>query len=209
MKKLLSNADLSSITGTTLKHYDQRAESFWLGTKTHDVSQNYAALLGALPQRTGLKILDFGCGPGRDLAYFKAQGHLPTGLDGSEAFCAMARQYSGCPVLHQNFLQLELPAASFDGVFANASLFHVPGQEMVRVLTDLREALVPGGILFSSNPRGNDEGWSGERYGTYLEWDDYQVMLEKSGFEPIRHYYRPEGLPRPQQPWLAVVSRKR
>lgn len=193
----------------TLNHYETRAATFWEGTKDHDVSQNYAALLDALPQRKGLRILDFGCGPGRDLAYFKSMGHVPTGLDGTKSFCDMAAAYSGCPVLHQNFLKLNLPKHSFDGIFANATLFHTPGQELVRVLSELRKALVPGGILFSSNPRGDAEGWSGERYGTYFEFDNYQKILETAGFEVIHHYFRPAGLPREQQPWLAVVSQAR
>ena len=104
---------------------------------------------------------------------------------------------------------LALPPASFDGVFANASLFHVPQQELPRVLAELRDALVPEGVLFSSNPRGGEEGWSGERYGAYLDWDTYRKYLEGSGFEPVHRYYRPAGLPRDRQPWLAVVSRSR
>jgi len=207
MKKSLSPVDLSNITSSTVKHYESCAESFWEGTKDHDVTQNYAAFMDKLPARSGLRILDLGCGPGRDMLYFKAKGHLPTGLDGARAFCAMAEKNSGCPVLHQNFLELDLAPASFDGVFANASLFHVPEQEFVRVLKDLKRALVPRGILFSSNPRGSSEGWSGERYGTYLEWEGYDDLLKAAGFEAIHHYYRPAGRPREEQPWLAVVSR--
>lgn len=207
MKKLLPQ-DLQTITSVTLQHYETNAARFWEGTKDHDVTQNYEALLGALPARKGLRILDLGCGPGRDLHYFKSQGHLPTGLDGSEAFCRMAESYAACPVLHQNFLALNLAPASFDGVFANASLFHVPKQELPRVLRELYAALVPGGVLFSSNPRGGAEGWSGDRYGTYLEWEDYEPLLIGAGLEPVLHYYRPKGLPREEQPWLAVVSRK-
>ena len=119
----------------------------------------------------------------------------------------MAEKNSGCPVLHQDFLQLHLPTASFDGIFANASLFHTPKQELVRVLKDLKMALVQGGILFSSNPRGTHEGWSGDRYGHYMELDEYNAFLKEAKFEPLNHYYRPSGLPRSQQPWLAVVSR--
>ena len=162
-----------------------------------------------MPQRPGLKILDFGCGPGRDLIYFKSQGHLPTGLDGSAAFCEMASEKSHCPVWHQNFLHLNLPVGFFDGVFANASLFHIPQQELVRVLSQLHTTLVPEGILFSSNPRGNAEGFSGERYGSYFEFETYENYLNEAGFVPVRHYYRPAGLPRAEQPWLAVVSKKR
>lgn len=192
----------------TLNHYENTSENFWLGTKDHDVTQNYEALLGAMPKSKGLRILDFGCGPGRDLIYFKSQGHLPTGLDGTLAFCEMARQLSGCPVLHQNFLQLNLSPGSFDGIFANASLFHIPRQEFARVLKELHEALVPNGILFSSNPRGQGESFSNGRYAHYMEWEEYSQFLKEAGFTPLLHYYRPKGLPRDQQPWLAVVSQK-
>ena len=206
MNKNIPPQDLVTITSTTINHYESNASSFWLGTKDHDVSQNYAEFLGAMPDRKGLRILDFGCGPGRDLVYFKSMGHEPTGLDGSQSFCEMARAHSDCPVMHQNFLHLELPENSFDGVFANASLFHIPKQELVAVLVKLRDALVPKGILFSSNPRGSDEGWSGQRYGTYMESPEYLEILKIAGFIPLKQYYRPQGLPCSQQPWLAVVS---
>src|SRR6266699_1256613 len=99
------------------------------------------------------------------------------GLDGSKEFVAMARSYSGCEVLHQDFLAMALPQSRFDGVFANASLFHVPSQELPRILLELRETLRPRGILFCSNPRGNnEEGFSDGRYSCFFDldtWRDY------------------------------------
>ena len=110
-------------------------------------------------------------------------------------------------MLHQKFLSLSLPRQAFDGIFANATLFHVPSQELPRVLRELHAALRPGGILFISNPRGNQEGWNGQRYGHYMQLQDSQTYLEQAGFELINHYYRPKGNPFDQQPWLATVSR--
>ncbi len=132
------------------------------------------------------------------------------GLDGSARFAAMARAYSGCEVLEQDFLRLDLPAGRFDGVFANAVLFHVPSLELPRVLGELRAALKPGGVLFSSNPRGaNEEGWNKGRYGVYHDLEAWRRYLTAAGFSELGHYYRPEGLPREQQPWLASVWRRR
>jgi len=200
------STNLDEIESITLSHYENNAESFWLGTRDHDVSQNIEAILEALPKDKALDILDLGCGPGRDIHTFKSLGHNPVGLDGSKTFCQMAQQYSGCPTLHQQFLELELGESTFDGIFANASLFHIPSQELPRVLRQLHRALRPGGILFSSNPRGNTEGWQGERYGYYMEIETSKSYLERSGFKIIHHYYRPDGKPRDQQPWLAIVS---
>jgi len=130
------------------------------------------------------------------------------GLEGSARFAAMARDYSGCEVLEQDFLKLDLPRARFDGVFANAVLFHVPGQELPRVLSELRAALKPRGVLFSSNPHGhNEEGWNRGRYGVYHDLESWRRYLTAAGFTELGHYYRPPGLPREQQPWLASVWR--
>jgi SAM-dependent methyltransferase len=208
MPDKIPKKQLAEIENITLGHYDQNAASFWEGTKDHDVSQNYEKFLAHFPPAQKLDILDFGCGPGRDLSYFKSLGHRPVGLDGSETFAAMARTSSGCPVLHQSFLSLALPSAAFDGIFANASLFHVPGQELSRVLKELHGALRTGGILFTSNPRGSSEGWSGQRYGHFMEYEISETYLEAAGFQILEHYYRPAGAPRAEQPWLAIVSQK-
>ncbi|ORU94142.1 MAG: methyltransferase [Cycloclasticus sp. symbiont of Bathymodiolus heckerae] len=193
----------------TIAHYENNAESFWTGTRDHDVTQNINALINALPQNMALDILDLGCGPGRDLKHFKALGHNPIGLDGSASFCKMATDFSGCVTLNQTFVDMDLTPHSFDGVFANASLFHTPRTELLNVLIKLNDCLRPNGVLFSSNPRGNEEGWRGQRYGYYLEFEAYSDLLKQAGFDVFDHYYRPEGKPIQQQPWLAVLSRRR
>ena len=207
-EKKLRSQELEAITARTLGHYDRNAESFWRGTRDHDVAQNIAALLGHIEGAPPFTILDFGCGPGRDLKAFADLGHVAVGLEGSARFAGMARAHAGCEVLHQDFLRLDLPAGRFDGVFANASLFHVPTQELPRVLRELRAALKPRGVLFSSNPRGtNEEGWNEERYGAYWDLETWRGHLSAAGFVELAHYYRPAGQPRERQPWLATVWR--
>lgn len=206
---MLNRDDLDAITRGTLAHYAQRATEFRAGTLDHDVSQNIAALLRHIEGDAPFAILDFGCGPGRDLKTLSGLGHEAIGLDGEAHFVAMARADTGCEVWQQDFLALSLPAGRFDGVYANAALFHVPAQELGRVLGQLHDTLRPRGVLFSSNPRGaNEEGWHGSRYGAYHDLEQWRTHMTRAGFSELEHYYRPAGLPREQQPWLASVWRR-
>ncbi len=202
--------ELARIAATTLAHYDERAEAFWAGTRDHDVRENIDALLRHLPGPPPSPLLDLGCGPGRDLKTLTALGHVAIGFEGSPRFAAMARAHSGCEVWQGDLLRMALPAARFDGVFANAVLFHVPSAELPRVLRELRATLKPGGILLSSNPRGaGEEGWRGERYGVWHGLAGWRAFMAAAGFDELEHYYRPPGLPREQQPWLASVWKSR
>jgi SAM-dependent methyltransferase len=204
----LNTQDLENVAGLTLAHYDKRASDFWEGTRGHDVSQNIATLLQYMEGPPPFTILDFGCGPGRDLKAFEALGHVAIGLEGSARFTGMAKE-QGLEVWEQNFLNLNLPEGRFDGVFANASLFHVPSQELPRILLELHATLKPRGVLFSSNPRGrNEEGWNNGRYGAYHDLEAWRGFLLGAGFVELTHYYRPAGLPREQQTWLASAWRR-
>jgi SAM-dependent methyltransferase len=123
----------------------------------------------------------------------------------------MARANSGCVVLEQSFFALDLAERAFDGVFANASLFHVPRALLPRVLAQLFQCLVPGGVLFCSNPRSFDrdwEGFQGERYGSYLTIEGWSSAITAAGFSIERHFLRPTHKPPAEQPWLALVARK-
>jgi SAM-dependent methyltransferase len=202
-------SELDRITAGTLDHYNARAEAFQIGTRDHDVSQNIATLLRHIKGDPPYTLLDVGCGPGRDLKTFSALGHVAIGVDGSSRFVEMARADSGCEVWHQDFVKLDLPQAHFDGIFANAALFHVPTSALPAVLRTLYAALKAQGVFFSSNPRGNNqEGWNHGRYGVYHDLNAWRLYMTQAGFTELEHYYRPAGLPRDQQPWLATVWRR-
>lgn len=200
--------DPAEISRRTLAYYDHNALAFWKGTRDHDVRQNIDALLQAIESDPPFRILDFGCGPGRDLITLSELGHHAIGLEGSRELAALARANSGCEVWEQDFLALHLPHERFDGVFANASLFHVPSRELPRVLSELHATLKPRGVLFASNPRGqNEEGWFDGRYCAFYDLERWRQLMAV-GFVELHHYYRPAGLPRERQPWLASVWRR-
>ncbi|QWE14236.1 bifunctional 2-polyprenyl-6-hydroxyphenol methylase/3-demethylubiquinol 3-O-methyltransferase UbiG [Polynucleobacter sp. AP-Sving-400A-A2] len=197
------------ISQKTIAHYDQNAFSYYEGTKDHDVSQNIDALLRAIKTEPPFHILDFGCGPGRDLQTFTKLGHVAIGLEGSQQAAQIARTKSGCEILVQDFFNLSLPDNTFDGIFANASLFHIPNKLLPMVLSNLWACLKPNGILFSSNPRGNnEESWYGDRFASYHDLATWRSFMTNAQFTEIEHFYRPSGLPIEQQPWLASVWKK-
>src|SRR5678815_5598674 len=104
-RRKLSDRELAQTSAITLAHYNDHAESFWQGTRDHDVSQNRNALLSSLTGPGPFRILDFGCGPGRDLAAFRDLGHEAIGLDGAERFVELARHYSGCEAVSYTHLR--------------------------------------------------------------------------------------------------------
>lgn len=135
-----------------------------------------------------------------------------------EAFCEMSRQLSGCEVLHQSLTDLTLPESSFDAIFCNACLFHVPSAALPTTLGALAAALRPNGVLFVSNAHGfgeDKEGWTEGRtpetrsYVTWLSEDTWvRVCKRATGLTLLQSYFRPPGRPRSAQPFLATVWQK-
>ena len=201
--------DLRSTARLTIAAYDRMADDYWAETQNRDLRSDYDLFLRHLEGRGALDLLDLGCGPGRDLRYFASLGHRAMGVDGSARFVAMARAYSGCVVLRQNLLRLRLPAEQFDGVFASASLFHIPPAKLPQVLASVHAALKPQGVLLALNPRGRDEqGWLGDRFFCYYRPSTWRRRLVEAGFVELAHAYRPLGIPRSQQHWITTVWRK-
>lgn len=196
------------MTRLTIAAYERMAADYAEDTRNRDLSADYALFFRYMKSAAPLDLLDLGCGPGRDLSHFKQLGHRATGLDGSARLVEMA-EATGCPVLHQDFLKLDLPPSAFDGVFASASLFHIPPDSLHGVLAALLQTLRPGGVLFMLNPRGrNEKGWMGERFCTYLRLGTWMRYMRSAGFAYLAHEYRPLGVTRQRQQWLSSVWRK-
>lgn len=204
------HTDLRQAPKQTIAAYDRMADAYADDAQHRDLSADYALFLGPFEGRGPLELLDLGCGPGRDLRYFASLGHRALGIDGSARFVAMAQAASGCRVLKQNLLKLRLPAQHFDGIFACASLFHVPPEKLPDVLRALHRALKPRGVLFTLNPRGRDEqGWVGDRFCCYYRLATWRRRLKAAGFHELAYAYRPLGLPRARQQWVSTVWRRK
>lgn len=201
--------DLQRVARLTIAAYDQMAEEYWAETRDRDLQADYDLFFRYLEGSGPLDLLDFGCGPGRDLRHFVGLGHRAVGLDGSARFVAMAREHSGCKALRQDFRKLRLGTDRFDGVFASASLFHVPPADLPKVLGALHTTLRPRGVLLALNPRGQDEqGWLGDRFCCYHRLSTWRRTMRTAGFVELAHAYRPAGAPRASQRWVTTVWRK-
>lgn len=201
--------DLQRAARLTIAAYDQMADAYWEETRDRDLQGDYDLFLRHLEGTGPFDLLDLGCGPGRDLRYFAGLGHRAVGLDGSARFVAMARVHSGCKVLRQDFRTLRLAAQRFDGVFASASLFHIPPADLPRVLATVHTTLKPRGVLLALNPRGRDEqGWLGDRFCCYYRLSSWRRKVRDAGFVELAHAYRPSGVPRAKQQWVTTVWRK-
>jgi len=200
-------------SAATIADYDAVAAAFDAGNMNHDVSQNIDALLEPLKHVERPVVVDVGCAGGRDLLALTARGCEAWGVDGSPAFVELARKAApDCRVLLQDFVDLDLPADTFDGVYANASLFHCPSEHLPELLRRLYASLKTGGVFFSSNAHGfgeDKEGWSGGRTAATRSWvcwlseATWKKECEDAGFVFRRSYYRGSS-----KAFLATVWRK-
>ena len=147
----------------TLNYYDENALSFSESTLHVDFTETQQAFLNCLPSHA--QILDFGCGAGRDARYFLEQGCKVTAVDGSEALCKIASEYTGIPVKQMLFQDLD-EIEKYDGIWACASILHLKKTELLGVLVKMRNALKTQGIIYTSFKYGGCEGIRNGRYFT-------------------------------------------
>ena len=211
-----SQSSEKSRTQETIEDYDAVAKNFAAFNSAYDVSQNINALLNPLradTTRGKLTIVDLGCAGGRDMQTFCTLGCECWGVDGSKAFCDIAKATCpSLPVLQQDFCELDLPDETFDGVYSNTSLYHVPLDNLPDVLDRIHRCLKPGGVFFASNAHGNGkdkEGWSHARssvrrsWVTWLSEKTWNAHVTNAGFELLDSYYRGAN-----RGFLASVRRK-
>lgn len=160
----------------TLHFYNTHASEFIRATVDADVTALYAPFLALLPQ--GARILDAGCGSGRDSLQFKQRGYRVTAFDGSEEMVRRAAEYSGLPVLHLTFSQVAF-VEEFEGIWANASLLHVPLAEMDDVLRRMTRALAPGGIFYLSFKWGEGQKTRGGRLFSDFTEERLRELLQR------------------------------
>ena len=192
----------------TINFYDKNAEAYAALTVTADMSRAYEKFLAYLPH--GANVLDAGCGSGRDSLFFMRQGYRVTMLDASAAMCRCAEKLTGQKALHKTFAEINFDK-QFDGIWANASLLHVPEQELEKVLKILHRALKEDGVLYASWKYGEAERRDGERFYCDMTEEKLKKLLRRTGCFVCKEVWVSEDvLPlHREQRWLNVVLGKK
>lgn len=164
----------------TIWFYDSDPEGYSEATFGNDVSGIRDRFLTHLPE--GARILDLGCGSGRDTLAFRNLGYDVVAVDGSEGMCRVAERNTGMPVRRLMFSDLDYEN-EFDGVWACASLLHLPMDELKDVMVKVRMALKPGGVLYVSFKEGEFSGMRDGRFYTDLTEDGLRRLADETVFE--------------------------
>lgn len=191
----------------TQDYYHQNADAFFDDTVEVDMSPLYRRFLPLV--REGAAILDAGCGSGRDALAFANLGYSVTAFDASPALAALAENHFGGPVHCLRFQDITWQA-QFDGIWACASLLHVPEAELPDVMQRLRNALKPRGILYASFKYGNSEREHHGRRFTDLDESGLAALLRQvPGLDEVETWTTGDLRPgREAERWLNTLLRR-
>ena len=192
---------------TTLDYYNQNADAFFSGTVSVDFTQTQNKFLNYL--NPGDSILDFGCGSGRDTKYFLEAGMKVDAIDGSEEMCRIASEYTGIKVQQMLFQELDAHD-QYDGIWACASILHLPKNDLKIVLQKMATALKKHGFIYTSFKYGEFEGERNGRYFTDFTIDTFQTFIQDiEGLQIKEDWMTGDVRPgRGEERWLNLILQK-
>ena len=191
----------------TIQYYDQNAADFVENTRDVDFHVMQDEFIEGLP--AGAKILDMGCGSGRDTKYFLEQGCKVTAIDGSQELCKLASEYTGIPVKHMLFQDLNAKEA-YDGIWACSSILHVPANELQDIIKKMANALRTHGIIYTSFKYGTFEGERNGRYFTDMTEETFAKLIQDMDELEIEEQWITSDVRpgRGEEKWLNLILRK-
>lgn len=191
----------------TLNYYQNNAQTFFDGTVNVDMSPLYEAFTHSLAP--GARVLDAGCGSGRDAKAFMEMGYQVEAFDASSALVEMARAHTGLPVQLMTFAHVAWKA-EFDGIWCCASLLHVPAVELPGVMQKIADALKPGGVWYVSFKYGNGEREVDGRRFTDMDEEGLRRMVEAVPDTEIQALWTTHDVrPGRDEVWLNGILLKR
>lgn len=190
----------------TLKYYQDNAQTFFDGTVNVDMSSLYETFTKHLAP--GARVLDAGCGSGRDAKAFLRMGYQVEAFDASPAMVELAREHTGLPVQLMTFADVDWKE-EFDGIWCCASLLHVPAVELPEVMRKLAGALKPGGVWYVSFKYGDGEREvEGRRFTDMDEMRLRALVGAMVGIEVFEMWTTRDKRPARDESWMNVVLRK-
>ena len=192
----------------TLKYYNENAQSFASGT----VSVKFTEVQDKFLEKLNLDayILDFGCGAGRDTKYFLSRGYQVDAVDGSEQLCRIASEYTGIKVRQMLFQELD-EKEKYDGIWACASILHLPKKQLREVLKNMYAALKSEGWIYTSFKYGKFEGERNGRYFTDFTTDTFKEFIhDMHGLKIEEQWITGDVRPgRGEEKWLNLLLQKK
>lgn len=191
----------------TVNYYNRNVKQFYDNTVAVDFADTQNIFLSKLAK--GSAILDFGCGSGRDTKYFLSQGYYVEAIDGSLELCKLASQYTGTKVRHMLFQELSA-IHKYDGIWACASILHLPWSELVDVMRKMQAALKANGIIYTSFKYGTFSGERNGRYFTDMTEARFAGFIEEfDGLQIEEQWISADVRPgRGEEQWLNIILRK-
>lgn len=190
----------------TLNYYQNHGQDFFNGTVNVDMTPLYGAFTQHLTH--GARVLDAGCGSGRDAKAFYEMGYQVEAFDASSAMVELAREHTGLPVQLMTFSDIDCKA-QYDGIWCCASLLHVPSSELPAVMQKLADALKPGGVWYVSFKYGNGERVQGERRFTDMNEEALRELLRTiPEMETVSLWVTQDNRPDRDEVWLNGILRK-
>lgn len=189
-----------------MNYYDKNAQEFFDDTVSADMTSHYSEFLNLLPDNAC--ILDAGCGSGRDAKYFKELGYDITAIDASAEMCRLASELTGSDVLNIRFQEIDF-TDKFDGIWASASLLHIPSDEISDVLKRLKKSLKENGVFYASFKYGDFEGERNGRYFNDLDETTSRQLFESEDFKVIKTWITHDSRKgRESERWVNILVRK-
>ena len=190
----------------TIDYYNKHAEEFTASTVEIDMESLYPPFLAELPE--GARILDVGCGSGRDTRAFKNKGYQVDAIDYSEELIKKATELTGIQVKYQSFYELS-EVAVYDGIWACASLLHCQRHRLAEVLQRLLRALKPGGVIYMSFKYGDSDR---EKYGReFTDLNEHQAQELLAQFDQVswvQQWITIDKRPEREEQWLNLLWKK-
>jgi len=196
------------MTDKTLNYYNENAQSFASGTVSIKFTEVQDKFLEKL--NPDAYILDFGCGAGRDTKYFLSRGYQVDAVDGSEQLCRIASEYTGIKVRQKLFQELD-EKEKYDGIWACASILHLPKKQLREVLKNMYAALKSKGWIYASFKYGEFEGERNGRYFTDFTTDAFKDFIhDMHGLKIEEQWITGDVRPgRGEEKWLNLLLQKK
>ena len=190
---------------STTEYYNRNASAYYDQTVNLEISNRYNQFLKFIPPNG--EILDAGCGSGRDSLFFKQQGYSVVSFDVSKDLVDLASRLIGQKVLHMSFGDLNFEN-EFHGIWANASLLHVPQEEMDDVLEKLSRSLKKNGVLYASFKYGDKERTDGDRFFNDFNEDKLRLLMNRHKNLKTENIWITEDVraERKNEFWMNVLS---